>query len=116
MSTATSVRDTFAERLIALRRQHGISQVALASALHLVPASISSYERKLCEPNIGTALLIAKFFGVSIAYLVGEESTAGHVSEDLSAGVLESKQHSMELSFMRTMREAIKTWEDTYCG
>lgn len=116
MGNGKSVGETFAERLIALRRQHGVKQVTLARALNIVPASISAYERCCSEPPIGTACRIAEYFGVSIAYLVGEDSAKGSITDTLAEGLIESKQHDMELSFMRSMREAIKKWEDKYCG
>ena len=116
MRDGKSVSETFAERLIALRRQHGVKQAALARELNFSGASLSAYERGICEPSIGTACRIAEYFGVSIAYLVGEDSVAGTATEELAEGLLEAKQHDMALSFMRSMREAIKKWEDTYCG
>ena len=59
------------ERLLDLRKDAGMTQDELAAALNINKHSISSYERDRSEPPDAIKIQIAKFFGVSIDYLLG---------------------------------------------
>ena len=63
----------FAERLKDLRRQFKIGQNELASKLQLSNASISYWENGKQEPTASALFKLAKFFGVTIDYLLGLE-------------------------------------------
>ena len=59
------------ERLLDLRRDAGMTQDQLAAALNVNKHSISAYERDKNEPPDAIKIEIARYFGVSVDYLVG---------------------------------------------
>lgn len=59
------------ERLLDLRKDAGLTQDDLAEVLFISKHSISSYERDKSEPPDSVKIKIAKFFNVSIDYLLG---------------------------------------------
>ena len=61
----------FCERLKELRQERGIGQVELATRIGVSKGIISMWEHGLREPALSNLVSIARFFGVSIDYLVG---------------------------------------------
>lgn len=59
------------ERLFDLRKNAGLTQDELAAILNINKHSISSYEREKSEPPDAIKIEIAKYFHVSIDYLLG---------------------------------------------
>lgn len=71
----------FSQRLKELRTSHKITQEELATSLQLGGKQIiSSYEgnSKPTEPSIDTLIQIAKFFEVSVDYLIGVSELNNH--------------------------------------
>ena len=66
-------RIIFAENLKRLRLEMGLGQVELSQKLGLSKGIISLWENGLREPNMSSLITLAKFFNVSIDYLVGLE-------------------------------------------
>lgn len=64
---------SFSKRLQALREKKRISRVVLSELCGLHSDAIRRYERGECEPNLESLIAIAKFFEVSIDYLVGKD-------------------------------------------
>lgn len=58
-------------KLKELREEYKISQTELAEKLNLSQRTISSYENGINEPDIQTLKDIAKFFNVTVDYLIG---------------------------------------------
>ena len=81
------------ERLADLRKDKKLSQKDLAMELKLSTYTVSSYEREKSTPDDETKMKIAKFFNVSLDYLLGlisEERPIGGgrpfaVSDNLSS-------------------------------
>ena len=65
-----------------LRKQKDLTQRELAEKLGLSNSSIANYETGLRLPDRKTEEKIAEFFGVTIAYLRGEEGNYSRVSWD----------------------------------
>jgi len=65
--------NVFGEILKDLRNEKGLGQVELAKTLDLSKGIISLWENGLREPGMNSLILLAKFFGVTIDYLVGLE-------------------------------------------
>lgn len=62
---------TFGERLKAERVKRGITEAEVARELGLTQGTISKFENDIKEPSKGSLVALAKYFGVSIDYLVG---------------------------------------------
>ncbi len=59
------------ERLLGLRRDADLTQDDLAAILCINKHSISSYERNKSEPPDAIKIAIARYFNVSVDYLLG---------------------------------------------
>ena len=65
------VNSMIGERLLDLRKDAGLTQDELAAELKINKHSISSYEREKSEPPDAIKIEMAKFFCVSVDYLLG---------------------------------------------
>ncbi|MBQ8342476.1 MAG: helix-turn-helix transcriptional regulator [Clostridia bacterium] len=61
----------FKERLRELRTEHNLSQLDIAKMLNMSKMAISHWEKGNSEPCIEQLKILARFFNVSIDYLVG---------------------------------------------
>lgn len=59
------------ERLLELRKDAGLTQDELAAVLNINKHSISAYERDKAEPPDAIKIAIARYFDVSVDYLLG---------------------------------------------
>lgn len=59
------------KRLRKLRKDHGISQRALAELLGISQQTYSRYERGQRNPSVETAYVLARLYHVSMDYLAG---------------------------------------------
>ena len=64
----------FCERLKELRIEKALGQVELAKELNVSKGIISLWENGLREPKLSNLISLAKFFEVTIDYLVGLEN------------------------------------------
>ena len=84
-----------AQRLKLLRKQHKVTQEELATALSIERSSIGKYESptKPTAPPPDVLLRIAKYFDVSVDYLLGHDAARSpegcriHVLGDVAAGI-----------------------------
>ena len=65
-----------AERLVQLRKQHGLSQEELAAKLGLSRQAVSKWERAEASPDTDNLILLSRLYGVSIDELLGVASSA----------------------------------------
>ena len=65
--------NTFGQTLIDLRKEKGLGQIELAKALNVSKGIISLWENGLREPGMNSPILLSRYFGVSVDYLVGLE-------------------------------------------
>lgn len=70
-------------KIIQLRKQHGLSQSGLAKNIGVSRTIIGNYERNTNTPSIEILLKIAKVFNVSVDYLVGEGKLSSYDKEVL---------------------------------
>lgn len=64
-------RNTFAERLVLLRSEKGLTQGALAESIGISRQSVTLYENHTRVPDIEILAKFAEFFGVTSDYLLG---------------------------------------------
>ena len=62
---------TFAEHLLQLRKQRGLKQTELAKIIGIGWRAYQTYERGERELPLRYAIELAKYYGVSLDYLVG---------------------------------------------
>ena len=68
------MENVFGEKLKELRIEKGIGQIELAKAINVSKGIISLWENGLREPKLSNLIALAKFFEVSLDYLVGLEN------------------------------------------
>ena len=61
----------FAERLKELRSENGLTQTELAKKTGVSQAAIAKWESGDRTPNLDCLIILAKFFNVTLDYLVG---------------------------------------------
>lgn len=65
----------FSERVLQLRKEKGITQVALAKEIGVSSRVYQDYEYGKREAQMTTLIRIADFFDVSLDYLTGRTDT-----------------------------------------
>lgn len=103
----------FRERLKDLRRERNITQVKLGKYLDFGYTAIANYENGRNEPSIDTLIKIAKFFDVSVDYLLGCEEKQKYgfsitKQEEELLGVyskLREDQKGIVINLLRSMTE-----------
>lgn len=110
----------FAKRLQQLRKQRGWSQPELGKQTGVSGQIIGRYELGLISPSIEVARRLARVFGVTVDYLIGEEEMLDTLKDrqmltrwqDMEALSPEDKDHILYIidSFLRDAkaREAYK--------
>lgn len=63
------------ERIAQLRKSRSMSQFQLAKTLNIATSTLGMYETNRRKPNMEMLEKLADFFGVSIDYLLGRETT-----------------------------------------
>lgn len=74
----------FSERLKSLRTERKISQNELSKKMELTRATINAWEMGISTPNAQSLVLLAKFFKVSVDYLLGMDNRQKVDIEDLN--------------------------------
>jgi transcriptional regulator with XRE-family HTH domain len=64
----------FADNLRKLRKGKGLTQKQLAKIINVSTPAVSQYEQGKATPRRDTLISIAKYFGVTVAYLEGTTS------------------------------------------
>ena len=79
----------FALRLAQLRESRDLSKKDLANILHVSDSCISQYEKEKSVPGYDTLLSIARYFDVSVDFLLGNEDKQMpvHMSSPFSDGI-----------------------------
>lgn len=67
------MKSIFNERLKDLREEKGLLQQDLAIILNVCKSTVSGWEVGRNQPSYDMLLVIAKFFDVSVDYLLGNE-------------------------------------------
>lgn len=68
------------ERLTKLREDRGYLQRDVADKIGIAPNTLSGYERNLRSPDTNTLVKLANFYGVSVDYILGIETSNIYLS------------------------------------
>ncbi len=99
----------FADKILSLRKTHGMSQDDLAEKLNVSRQAISRWEMGAVQPDTGNVLQLSKLFGVTTDYLLNDDYEIDHdvpvVKETESITKVEANRQSafifiMGLNFM----------------
>jgi len=71
-------------RLKGLREDFLLSQTKLAEKIGYTQSLIAKWENRVHEPNAEALIALAKFFSVSVDFLLGLEDESGNVERDYS--------------------------------
>ena len=90
-----------ADRLVELRKEHKLSQEALAEKLGLSRQSISKWERAEASPDTDNLIALAEVYGITLDELLGnnepkepkQETQPQSKKEELSAKQIKGKQN-----------------------
>ena len=63
--------EIFCKRVKELRKELGLTQKQLAEKLQVSNSSVCDWEKGWTQPDLETLLSLAKFFKVSVDYLLG---------------------------------------------
>lgn len=78
-----------AQRLVELRKQHGLSQEALAERLYVSRQAVSKWERGEASPDTDNLIALARLYGISLDELLGvcikEEQQGGEQRDESEA-------------------------------
>ena len=89
---------TFADKLRSLIEEHNITQKQLAMHLSIAPSTLGNYVQGVREPDFKTLVELAKYFKVSIDYLL-----------DYNPGKSTTSQENELLHIYRSMDNKDKT-------
>ena len=67
------MKSKFSQNVALFRKQMNLTQREMAKLSGVSQKSIDNYEKDQVEPKLTALIKLAKFFGVSIDYLVGLE-------------------------------------------
>ncbi|MDO5300781.1 MAG: helix-turn-helix domain-containing protein, partial [Clostridia bacterium] len=101
-------------RLKELRRQKGINQGEIAKLLHITQGAVSQWELGKTSMDYQYAKALAEYFGVSVAYLLGETNVLDQTSSFIQ------KENAVRIPVLGTIRagipiaaiEDVEDWEE----
>ena len=86
-----------ADRLIQLRKKHGLSQEELADKLGLSRQAVSKWERAEASPDTDNLICLAKLYGVSLDELLSTDEDIDTIVKEQVKGDKESKEDRITL-------------------
>lgn len=87
----------FSNRLISLRKEHGLTQEGLAKIIGKTRSTVSGYETEGKEPELETICLLAHYFGVTTDYLLGYSDHPDNVAEVFFNDTVNFEKHLKNL-------------------
>jgi transcriptional regulator with XRE-family HTH domain len=77
VTQTSTAKEKIAQRIVQLRRQHGVAQKQLAVAIGLDPSSMNRIEKGERAVSVGELIRIADFCGVSAESILREPESSG---------------------------------------
>ncbi|HJA26439.1 MAG TPA: helix-turn-helix domain-containing protein [Candidatus Fournierella merdigallinarum] len=100
------------DRLAELRKDAGLTQRQFAQQLHVSLNTVSGWERGLADPDDETKIWLAKWFGVSMDYLMGLSDTQSHQE---SQGTFFVCIRELPPAAERELVEFLRVFRKKYC-
>lgn len=85
-------------RIALLRKEKGMSQIALSMELNLSQKMISAYENGKSEPSIETLIRLADIFKTSVDYIIGYSDIKQPLNK-IALQTLSKEEYSLLESF-----------------
>lgn len=108
------MKTKFNENLKYLRKKNYVDLKEVANDLSIAYNDIARYERGESEPDIATLILLAKYYSVSVDYLVGNDSVEVYIPEQQYKNILDNMK-SLDLMYKTLKniekRNAKDKWE-----
>ena len=76
----------FSEKLTVLRKEHGLSQVALAEELDVSRQAVSRWETGASLPSTEKLVCLSRLYGIPVDELIGEGRLSGPEQADTAEG------------------------------
>jgi transcriptional regulator with XRE-family HTH domain len=73
-------------RLLELRNEKNLSQRDMAKILNISQGTYNNWENQNTQPSIEQLIFLAKFFGVSVDYLIGNSDDLGIINYNEVSG------------------------------
>lgn len=94
---------TMNEKLVQLRKDKGVTQIELAEALNVSRQAVSKWESGGALPSTENLIFLSKLYGVSIDYLINDESERPVPSETKEEPVCEREEPAREKKHIKWM-------------
>lgn len=88
----------FGQRLLRLRREHGMSQKELAQKVQISKSTLANYENDLRVPSLPVAEAMADSFNVSLDYLASGEKTKTITAKNLKDDQIRLTELAQEIA------------------
>ncbi len=109
----TAINGDIMIRLFELRTERELSQRDMAKAMNVSQGTYNNWENSNTQPSIEQLIALAKFFGVSVDYLIGNSDDFGQVNyEGLESG--QGNFLRLYLAASPAVQSAIKTILEEY--
>lgn len=86
------------EKIMILRKEKGYMQTEVAEELGIAPNTLSGYEKGKRKPNSDMVKKMAEFYGVSIDYLLGNDTSIDDLERNFPEGIRAIKRAYKELT------------------
>ena len=104
---------TLGQRLKRLRHIRGLSTRDIAEKLQIGKGTISNYESNTRRPKYEMLKVLADFYGVTVAYLLGEEQEPKPKKDFTTDELLDILDHDLMIKFAEEKIKLIRFVENT---
>ena len=106
---------TIGERIAQIRKERGLSQEAFGESLGVTRQSISKWESNASIPDVDKLLAMNRLYGVSIGWILGEDTTQTKDGKELTEEQLRIAEKIAEkyIASIPQPKPKWKTWQKT---
>ena len=109
-----NVKDcVFAERLLEVMKERGVTQKQLAKEIERRPQTVSLYTTSKAWPNVLTLQKMADFLEVSVDWLIGREGEVKYANAYKVAGKIGLTSEQLRFVQRLTLQN-VELWEEVF--